>query len=179
MNFVSFFVDNDGTVDDVNGCQSLLTDSQRKSLGEYLLRTLAPTAQEIARFEKSSFARRQTDAGLPVTPLKPSDIYFHVGLAWRYYEEDFCTPLDEPVKDEVLVVMCPKFWFDREHCVTDCHLQGYIERFLPEGMGEETDCQFSTEGWTAGDLRAELIRRGFVESEAFSAFSEAHDPFVS
>lgn len=149
-------------------------DTQREFLKDAISRIRKEDkAREnnAATFAKSSLGQRFAREGLPVEPLRPSSLYFHVGYAWRHYDENY-----HPLKDEVVVTICPCAYFDKYGYVIDTHLG--ISHLLPPRVAEAAEALFTTEGWTVDDLRKELLTRGFVQGEAYSKFAEAHDPFV-
>lgn len=95
--------------------------------------------------------------------MKASDILFHVGTESSRADGD------------VLVVMCPKDFFEREGCVYDQHLR--IHSLLPDWMAECQECLFDSRRGV-DETRQALLDRGFVEDSVFASFCKDHDPFL-
>lgn len=99
--------------------------------------------------------------------LEPSEFFFYTGPV-----------IDETDSEEYGIVswtiICPKTFFEENGYVLDQHLG--ISIHLPEDMGEEQECLFSSSR-SIEDTRNDLLARGFQENDTFSYFCSTHDPF--
>lgn len=84
-----------------------------------------------------------------------SDFYFYVS--------------DEADSGYYWYVITPKAYFDRDGYQYDQELSFLLEKFLPEGDGEASEGSFTTER-SPEETRAELLQRGFAQSDKFDAF---------
>jgi len=91
---------------------------------------------------------------------KAAEIYFYVGYSRQY--------------KEVMVVMSPIEYFEKNNCVLDQHLG--IRELLPDFMGECGECLFDTSK-SILNSKKELLSRGFIENNKFAEFCKNHDPF--
>lgn len=101
---------------------------------------------------------------------KPNDYYFHVGIVhtdeWNDELNDFAI--------EVLVVITPVEFFDKNGCVFDRHLK--IDSILPAGIVDTCESLYESKH-SFEETERLLLAAGFKQSPEFSDSCKNHDPF--